>query len=226
MKILLIEDDVVNAKYIQKGLHELGHLVHIAKDGSDGVWMATEEVYDVIILDRMLPQIDGLRVLEVLREKGVLTPTIMLTAMGSIEDKVAGLRAGSDDYLVKPFAFSELYARICVIVRRSSGTPEKSELIAGPLRLNLLSRKLFYADNQIELQSTEFRLLEYLLRRKGQVVTRTMLLEGVWDFNFDPKTTVVETHISRLRTKLEEAGARSLIKTIRGAGYTIEDDEE
>lgn len=222
MKILVLEDDAKTADFIRSGLLEHGHTVDSCASGPEGLWLATENQYDVLIIDRMLAEGDGLEVIRRLRDKSIPTPALILTAMGSIEDRVEGLNAGGDDYLVKPFAFAELYARICSLARRPPLQDSPTVLKVGDLELNLLSRRVSRGGTVIEIQATEFRLLEYLMRRAGQVVTRTMLLEGVWDFNFDPKTSIVETHISRLRAKIELEGKPPLIRTIRGAGYMID----
>jgi two-component system, OmpR family, response regulator len=200
----------------------LGYTVDHAADGYAGLGLAQEDIYDVIILDRMMPKLDGLTVLRTLRDSGVKTPILFLTALGSIEDRVKGLEAGGDDYLVKPFAFAELHARVCSLARRPPLSDVQTVLQAGDLEMDLIKRTVMRAGGQIELQPTEFRLLEYLLRHVGRVVTRTMLLEGVWDFHFDPKTNIVDTHISRLRAKVDRGYDRELIHTVRGAGYKID----
>ena len=224
MRVLLIEDDLDVAGYIHKGLRESGHAVDMAHTGKDGLFMATSETYDVMIIDRMLPEIDGLTIITTLRGAGNSTPVLILSALGEVDDRVKGLRAGSDDYLVKPFAFTELLARIEVLHRRQHGTSTReTTLKTGDLTLDLLGRRVLRGDQEIDLQSREFRLLEYMLRHKGQVVTRTMLLEHVWDYNFDPQTNVIDVHISRLRSKIDKGYARQLITTVRGAGYMIED---
>lgn len=223
MKILLIEDDNQVREYIVKGMKEAGHTVDHADNGKDGLFLATTENYDVLIVDRMLPEIDGLTLIKTLRASDKSTPVIILSALGEVDDKVKGLRSGSDDYLTKPFAFSELLARVEVLGRRSSqGSSQVTKLSAGDLEVDLLTRKVTRADNVIDLQTREFRLLEYLLQHKGQIVTRTMLLEAVWDYHFDPQTNVIDVHISRLRKKIDDKKAE-LIKTVRGAGYIIED---
>ncbi|MEM9469400.1 MAG: response regulator transcription factor [Pseudomonadota bacterium] len=225
MRILVIEDDKEVLSYIQKGLEQEGHTVDKAEDGKQGLFLATTENYDVIIVDRMLPELDGLTVLKTLRGSDNNTPAIILSALGDVDDKVKGLRSGGDDYLVKPFAFAELLARIEVLEKRShmgDGTAE-TQLNAGDLTLDLLSRKVTRGPESIELQSREFKLLEYLLRHKNQVVTRTMLLENVWDYHFDPQTNVIDVHISRLRSKIDTDAENPIIRTIRGAGYIIED---
>ncbi|ATB35734.1 DNA-binding response regulator [Cystobacter fuscus] len=222
MRVLLIEDDTETAEYIRRGLGELGHGVDHAKDGHEGLMMATSSGYDVLVIDRMLPKLDGISLLKVLREGGTRTPVLFLTAMGSIEDRVKGLESGGDDYLVKPFAFSELHARLVSLCRRPPLQEVRTILTLADLEMDLLKRTVVRAGKVIELQPTEFRLLEYLLRHAGRVVTRTMLLEHVWNFNFDPKTSVVETHISRLRAKLDRGFGSELLHTVRGAGYKLD----
>ena len=222
MRILLIEDDARTAEYVRRGLTELGQVVDHAKGGQEGLLMATTGTYDVLVIDRMLPGIDGLTLLRMLREGHVRTPTLFLTAMGSIEDRVKGLESGGDDYLVKPFAFSELHARICSLGRRPPLQEVHTVLSLADLEMDLIKRTVVRAGRSLELQPTEFRLLEYLLRHAGRVVTRTMLLENVWSFHFDPKTNIVETHISRLRAKVDRGFDTSLIHTVRGAGYKLD----
>jgi two-component system OmpR family response regulator len=207
---------------VLRGLREHGHVADHAKEGHYGLILAGEEKYDVLVIDRMLPKLDGLTLLKTLREGGVKTPALFLTAMGSIEDRVRGLEAG-DDYLVKPFAFAELYARICSLSRRPPLEAQVTALRAADLEMDLLRRRVTRAGQPIVLQPTEFRLLEYLLRHVGRVVTRTMLLESVWEFHFDPKTTIVETHISRLRGKVDRGFRQELIKTVRGSGYMLDE---
>lgn len=224
MRILLVEDDAETASYIARGLEEAGHVVDRAADGQDGLFLATGGHYEVMVVDRMLPKLDGLAMVRALRAAGIVTPALFLTARAGVGDRVEGLEAGGDDYLVKPFAFAELLARINALARRPPWKPEATVLRVGDLELDLVRRTVTRAGRRIELQPREFRLLEYLMRRAGQVVTRTMLLEGVWDFHFDPKTTVVETHISRLRAKIDKGFERELIHTVRGAGYVIRAD--
>ena len=224
MRILCIEDDKELLDFVAKGLIEMGHIVDTAKDGNDGLFMATTELYDVLLVDRMLPGIDGLTLVKTLRGAGNLTPILIFSALGEVDDRVKGLRAGGDDYLVKPFAFSELLARIDALDRRFRQTAEiETTLQAQDVELDLLSRKAKRNGKEIPLQATEFRLLEYLLRHKGQIVTRTMLLEYVWDYHFDPQTNVIDVHISRLRQKIDKNSPHQLIKTMRGSGYIIED---
>jgi len=224
MKILVIEDDVQVAAYIQKGLKEHGHAADHADNGKDGLFLATTENYDALIVDRMLPGLDGLTLIKTLRGAGNATPALILSALGEVDDRVMGLRAGGDDYLTKPFAFTELMARLEVMGRRSA--PQAADTIklsAGKVEMDLLGRKVICNGKPVNIQSREFRLLEYLLRNKGRVVTRTMLLEHVWDYHFDPQTSVIDVHISRLRSKIDGDSEHSIIKTVRGAGYIIED---
>ncbi len=218
MKILLVEDDAETAAFIRRGLTEAGHVVDHAADGPDGLHLAMQASHDVLVVDRMLPKLDGLGLVRALRAAGLRTPVLFLTARTGVGDRVEGLEAGADDYLGKPFAFAELMARLNALARRPPMATEATTLQVADLEMDLLRRQVARAGRRIELQPREFRLLEYLMRRAGQVVTRTMLLEGVWDFHFDPKTSVVETHISRLRAKL---GEPLLIHTMRGAGYAI-----
>ena len=222
-KILVVEDDVTTADYIAKGLVENGYVVDRAADGRDGLFHAVEGTYAAVILDRMLPGMDGLAVLAALRAADVDTPVIILSALGSTDERVKGLKAGSDDYLVKPFAFSELLARLEVLQRRGAvhGEQVVTTLHCGDLSMDLLSHRVERAGNRVELQPREFRLLEFLLRNQGQVVTRTMMLEEVWDYHFDPGTNVIDVHISRLRKKIDESGDVSLLHTVRGVGYML-----
>lgn len=222
MKILVAEDDSDTASYLRTGLRELGHVVDIARDGRDAFMQASSEEYDLLVLDRMLPGMDGLAVLRALRDMGMTTPALFLTALDGVSDRVAGLDAGGDDYLVKPFAFSELVARLNALARRPRATAVETELTAEGVRIDLLTRRVTRDGQVIDLQPQEFRLLEYLMRHAGRVVTRTMLLEGVWGFHFDPKTSVVETHVSRLRAKVDRDFDKPLIKTVRGSGYLID----
>ncbi len=223
MKILIIEDDEKIRTYIHKGLKEAGHTADVAEDGEMGLHLASTEKYDVLIIDRMLPKIDGLAIIKSLRGSGNLTAVLILSSLGDVDDRVAGLRAGGDDYLVKPFAFIELLARVEALGKRvsMSGAAQSTLLKAQDLEMDLLGRRVRRGGKVIELQAREFRLLEYLLKFKGQLVTRTMLLEGVWDYHFDPQTSVIDVHISRLRKKLADS-ENTLIKTVRGAGYIIE----
>jgi two-component system, OmpR family, response regulator len=224
MKILLIEDDVTSAEHIVKSLGQHGHVVDHAGDGRDGLFLAAGEHYDVLIVDRMLPKLDGLAVVKTLRGADVNVPVLFLTTLDGIDDRVEGLEAGGDDYLVKPFAFAELLARVNALARRPPPSHQETKLCVGNLELDLLKRTALRAGQRIELQPQEFKLLEYLMRHAGQVVTRTMLLEYVWDFHFDPQTTVVETHISRLRSKIDKGHAHPLIHTVRGAGYCLSEN--
>ncbi len=225
MRILVIEDDANVAGFVAKGLREAGHVVDVADNGKDGLFLATTEAYDALVLDRMLPQVDGLTVLRTLRASGSAVPVLLLSALGEVDDRVQGLRAGGDDYLTKPFAFVELLARIEVLARRPrAGAAPETVLRVADLELDLLARSVRRAGHAIELQPREFRLLEYLMRHAGQVVTRTMLLEAVWDYHFDPQTNVIDVHVSRLRAKLDKGHPRPLIHTVRGAGYRLADD--
>ncbi|MFM2372927.1 MAG: hypothetical protein RIS85_2649 [Pseudomonadota bacterium] len=221
-KILIVEDDTATADFIAGGLTEEGFVVDRADNGRDGLFLGTDDGYACIVLDRMLPGLDGMAVLAALRGAGVATPVIVLSALGAAEDRIAGLTGGSDDYLVKPFAFAELLARIRLLIRRSqtSAIPE-TVLKCADLDMDLLARRVRRNGRTIDLQPREFRLLEFLLRHLDQVVTRTMLLEGVWDYHFDPGTNVIDVHVSRLRKKIDEGHAQPLLHTVRGAGYRI-----
>ena len=221
MKILVIEDDRETASYIVKGLEQQGFVVDHAEDGRDGLVQATCDSHDVLVVDRMLPGLDGLAIVKTIRGAGVKTPVIFLTTMSGIDDRVEGLEAGGDDYLLKPFAFSELLARINALARRPPLRDEETVLEVAGLKMDLIRRNVTRDGKTIDLQPREFRLLEYLMRNSGRVVTRTMLLEQVWDFHFDPKTNVVETHISRLRSKVDKPFETELIHTTRGAGYSL-----
>src|ERR1700722_16248859 len=221
LKILVIEDDRETADYISRGLREQGDVIDHAENGRDGLFHASDGGYDVLIVDRMLPGIEGLGLVRMLREANVRTPVLFLTALGGVGDRVRGLDAGGDDYLAKPFAFAELLARINALARRPPLVDVQTVLRAGDLEMDLLKRNVTRAGKEIELQPREFQLLEYLLRNADRVVTRTMLLEAVWDFHFDPRTNIVETHISRLRSKLSQRGDGELIHTVRGAGYVL-----
>lgn len=220
-KLLLVEDDHAMATYILKGLHETGYVVDHADNGRDGFFQGSDGSYDAIILDRMLPTMDGMAVLSALRGAKVETPVIILSALGTSDDRVAGLDEGADDYLTKPFAFAELLARLRLLLRKGGGAPVDTILRCEDLEMDLLSRKVKRQGNLIELQPREFRLLEYLMRHNEQVVTRTMLLEGVWDYHFDPGTNVIDVHISRLRKKIDEGYDNPLLHTVRGAGYRL-----
>jgi two-component system OmpR family response regulator len=221
MKLLLVEDDLETAGYLRRALAEAGHTVDHAASGRDGLLLAAGEAYDVMVLDRMLPRIDGLAILRTIRASGVKTPVLLLTALGGIDDRVEGLDAGGDDYLVKPFAFAELLARLNALARRPPTQDMRTTLCVADLEMNLPRRTVTRAGQRIELQPREFQLLEFLMRHVGRVVTRTMLLEAVWDFHFDPRTNIVETHISRLRSKIDRGHAHELIHTLRGAGYCL-----
>jgi two-component system OmpR family response regulator len=221
MKVLLIEDDEETSAYIACGLREQGHVVDLAAAGRDGLFLATDGGHDVLIVDRMLPGLDGIGLVQTLRETGVKAPVLFLTALGGVGDRVRGLEAGGDDYLVKPFAFAELLARVNALARRPPLTERATVLRAGDLEMDLLKRTVLRGGRPVELQPREFQLLDFLLRNADRVVTRTMLLEAVWDFHFDPKTNIVETHMSRLRSKLSQYGGAELIHTVRGAGYVL-----
>ena len=221
MKILLIEDDAEAAKYLAKGLREQGHVTDHATSGKDGLFLATTEKYDAMIIDRMLPEVDGLTIVQTLRASGNETPIILLTALDKVDEKVRGLKSGADDYLAKPYSFTELLARLETITRRKSGEKTQTKLACGDLEMDLLTRTVKRGGKEIDLQAREFALLEYLLRNSGQLVTRTMLLEHVWDYNFDPQTNVIDVHISRLRQKVDKGFDKSLIQTLRGSGYKL-----
>ena len=221
MKLLVIEDDREAAAYISKGLSESGYVVDHAPEGRTGLFMASSGSYDALIVDRMLPEMDGLALVAALRAAEVRTPVLILSALGAVDDRVKGLRAGGDDYLAKPFAFAELLARIEALLRRGSGGAATTRLKVGDLEMDLLARTVRRGGQEIELLPREFRLLEFLMRHAGQVVTRTMLLESVWDYHFDPQTNVIDVHVSRLRQKIDKGFARPLLHTIRGAGYCL-----
>ncbi len=220
VKILLIEDDSQTADYIAKGLREHGHVVDKTDNGRDGLYMATGEPYDVMIVDRNLPKMDGLSLVKAARASGTRTPVLFLTTMGGVDDRVAGFEAGGDDYLVKPFAFAELLARVGALARRPPIVATTSPKV-GDLEVDLLTRAVTRGGKRLDLLAQEFKILEYLMRHAGEIVTRTMLLEKVWDFHFDPKTNIVETHISRLRSKIDKGFDKPLLHTVRGAGYVI-----
>ena len=222
MRILVVEDDKDVAGFVVRGLKEAGHLVEHADNGRDGLFMAASENFDAVILDRMLPGgIDGLRLLETLRGQKNTVPVLFLSALAEVDDRVRGLKAGGDDYLTKPFAFAELLARVEALARRGKGDAPVTRLLVADLELDLLSRQVRRAGQKIDLQPREFRLLEYLMRHAGQVVTRTMLLESVWDYHFDPQTNVIDVHVSRLRQKVDKPFPSPLIHTIRNAGYML-----
>ncbi|HKF99950.1 MAG: response regulator transcription factor [Xanthobacteraceae bacterium] len=223
MRLLIIEDDRDAADYLVKAFREVGHVADHSADGDDGLAMALDGQYDVLIIDRMLPKRDGLSVIGTLRAKAIDTPALILSALGQVDDRVKGLRAGGDDYLPKPYSFSELLARVEVLARRRSGRSEETAYRVGDLELDRLSHRVTRGDSEIVLQPREFRLLEYLMKHAGQVVTRTMLLENVWDYHFDPQTNVIDVHMSRLRSKIDKGFARPLLHTVRGAGYVIRD---
>lgn len=223
MRVLIIEDEAETAAFLQKALKEVGHVAELATDGESGLARARSDAFDVLIVDRMLPRRDGLSVIAELRQEGVRTPVLILSALGEVDDRVKGLRAGGDDYLTKPYAFSELLARIEALARRSAPEEAVTRYVVGDLVLDRLSHKVTRAGEPIVLQPREFRLLEYLMKHAGQVVTRTMLLENVWDYHFDPQTNVIDVHISRLRAKIDKNFDKPLLHTVRGAGYTVRD---
>jgi two-component system OmpR family response regulator len=222
MKCLLIEDDATMADFVANGLRDIGHVVDVEERGDRGRSKAEEGHYDVLIVDRMLPGLDGLQLVSDLRRSGVASPVLFLTTMSGIDDRVAGLEAGGDDYLVKPFAFAELAARVSALARRPP-MASATQLKVADLEMDLVKRTVVRAGQKIDVQPREFQLLEYLMRNAGQIVTRTMLLENVWDFHFDPQTNIVETHISRLRGKVDRDFPQTLIHTVRGAGYCLRD---
>ncbi len=221
MKLLIIEDDKEAAEYLAKGLSEQGYTVDMAQKGKEGLFLAMSEKYDAMVIDRMLPEVDGLTIVQTLRASGNHTPVLMLTALGKVEERVKGLKEGADDYLVKPYSFTELLARLETITRRHAAEKTVTKLTCEDLEMDLLSRTVTRAGKKIDLQAREFQLLEYLMRNAGTVVTRTMLLEQVWDYNFDPQTNVIDVHISRLRQKVDKGFEKSLIHTLRGAGYKL-----
>ena len=221
MRILLVEDDAESADYVLQGLQEAGHNVVIAQDGRDGLFQAAGQDWDLLIVDRMLPQLDGLGMVRTLRAGGIEVPVLFLTTLGGIDDRVNGLNAGADDYLVKPFAFSELAARVAALGRRPRRAMQDTRLKVADLEMDLLARTVQRGGKPVDLQPREFRLLEFLMRHAEQVVTRTMLLEQVWELHFDPHTNVVESHISRLRAKIDKGFEAPLLHTVRGAGYCI-----
>ena len=223
MKLLVVEDDREAAAFLVKGLKESGHTVDHAADGREGLMLATTERFDAIILDRMLPGMDGLAIVAALRASDNATPVLILSALDQVDDRVRGLKAGGDDYLTKPYAFSELMARLESLLRRGAGGKTETKLKVGELEIDLLARTVRRGAAEIELLPREFRLLEYLMKHAGQVVTRTMLLENVWDYHFDPQTNVIDVHISRLRSKIDKGFAQPLLHTVRGAGYMIRD---
>ena len=224
MRLLIIEDDRDAADYLAKAFREVGHVADLATDGEEGLAQALDGQYDVLIVDRMLPKLDGLSIIGTLRSKGIETPALILSALGQVDDRVKGLRAGGDDYLPKPYSFSELLARTEVLARRRGGR-EETVYRVGDLELDRLSHQVTRGGSEIILQPREFRLLEYLMKHAGQVVTRTMLLENVWDYHFDPQTNVIDVHISRLRSKIDKGFTQALLHTVRGAGYVIRDSK-
>ena len=224
MRVLVVEDDREAASWLLKGLKEAGHIVDLAGDGETGLALAREGVHDAIIMDRMLPRMDGLTAIETLRDEDILTPVLILSALDDVDDKVSGLRSGGDDYLGKPYAFSELLARLEGLHRRRASEPPLTRLKVADLEIDLLARTVHRAGKTILLQPREFKLLEYLMRNAGRVVTRTMLLENVWDYHFDPQTNVIDVHISRLRSKIDKDFGQPLLQTVRGAGYSVRAD--
>jgi two-component system OmpR family response regulator len=225
MHLLVIEDDREAAQYLQKALRESGHSVEHAADGREGLFRATEGRYDLIIADRMLPHLDGLSIVSIMRQKGNATPVLILSALGTVDDRVRGLRAGGDDYLTKPFAITELLARIEALARRRATGDEMTRLKTADLELDLLTRRVSRGGRELDLTTKEFQLLEFLMRRAGQVVTRTMLLEGVWDLHFDPQTNLIDVHMSRLRQAIDRGFDKPLIQTVRGSGYRLGEQE-
>ncbi len=223
MRVLIIEDDVETALFLQKALKESGHTVDLAHDGDDGLAIARDGGHDVLIVDRMLPKQDGLSLVKTLRAEGVRTPVLFLSALGAVDDRVKGLKAGGDDYLTKPYAFTELLARIEALVRRVEPQEAQTRYQVGDLVIDRLAHRVTRAGEPVVLQPREYRLLEYMMRNAGQVVTRTMLLENVWDYHFDPQTNVIDVHVSRLRGKIDKGFDRPLLHTIRGAGYMLRD---
>jgi len=226
LRVLIIEDDEETLNFITSGLKQSGHVVDQASDGKDGLFLALENDYNVLVIDRMLPSLDGLSIVQTVRSSGKQTPILILSALGEVDDRVEGLQKGGDDYLVKPFAFSELVARLEALTRRAAGEIAETLLRVGNLEMDLLSHVVKRAGRTIELQPREFRLLEYLMRQAGQVVTRTMLLEKVWDYHFDPQTNVIDVHVSRLRSKIDKNFNQPLIHTIRGTGYVLREPED
>jgi two-component system OmpR family response regulator len=223
MRLLVVEDDREAAAYLRKALREAGHICEVAYDGEEGLALALDGEFDVFVVDRMLPKRDGLSLVSEVRKRGVRTPVLILSALGQVDDRVTGLRAGGDDYLSKPYAFSELLARIEALARRIAPQSADTVYKVGDLELDRLAHRVTRSGQEIPLQPREFRLLEYLLRHAGQVVTRTMLLENVWDYHFDPQTNVIDVHVSRLRSKIDKGFDRPLLHTVRGAGYMIRD---
>ncbi len=227
MRILVVEDDKEVASYLTKGLKEHNHVVDEARHGKDGLFLALSERFDAMIIDRMLPGVDGMTIVRSVRQADIKTPVLILSALGQVDDRVTGLREGGDDYLVKPFAFSELIARLDALMRRQAPESghEVTRLVVGGLEMDLLSRTVRRDGRTIDLQPREFALLEFLMRHAGQVVTRTMLLENVWDYNFDPQTNVIDVHVSRLRQKIDRGFDGEMLQTVRGAGYTLREPD-
>lgn len=223
-RILLVEDDQETADYVLKGLREEGYTAEHTKDGRDGLYLATSSQFDALIMDRMVPGMDGLTVIQALRAAKITTPIIILSALSQLDERVKGLRAGSDDYLTKPFGYSELSARLVNLLRRGAAPVAESALSCGDLNMDLLARQVSRGDKKIDLLPREMKLLEYFLRHKNRVVTRTMLLEQVWDYRFDPHTSVIDTHVSRLRKKIDEPFAKPLLHTVRGTGYRLAEE--
>ncbi len=222
-RILLVEDDAETLRFVERGLKEEGFAVETADNGRDGLYLATDGGHDAIILDRMLPGLDGLSLVKSLRAAGIRTPVLILTAISAVDERVSGLRAGADDYLVKPFSFQELLARVEALLRRPQEQPETVRLTCGDLEMDLLKRTVSRAGAELALTPMEFQILEFFLRRKDRVVTRTMLLEGIWGYHFDPQTNVVDVHVSKLRRRIDDDRKDTLIKTVRGHGYMLSD---
>jgi len=225
MKILLAEDDAKTASFVVKGLEQAAYIVEHCDNGQDALSKALNRKYDAAIMDIMMPGLDGLSVIGKMRGKNIKTPVIILSAKGSVDDRIRGLQKGGDDYLVKPFAFSELLARVQALVRRSSGSSEPSSLVVGDLTMDILSRKVYRGGERIDIQPLEYALLEYLMRNAGRVVSKTMIMENVWEYNFDPQTNVVEVRICKLRDKIDKPFKKKLIHTARGFGYVLEDKD-
>ena len=226
MRLLVVEDDKKIASFVKKGLEAAGFAVDHTPDGGEGLHLALTESYDASIIDLMLPKLDGLTLIENIRKERINTPIIILSAKGSIDDRVRGLQTGSDDYLTKPFAFSELLARVQALIRRSTGTSEPTTLSLADLSMDLLTREVYRAEKKMELQPREFSLLEYLMRNAGKVVSKTMIMEHVWDYHFDPQTNVVEARVSRLRDKIDKGVGHKLIHTVRGVGYVLKEESD
>lgn len=225
MRVLLVEDDTETATFLIKALKESGHNAEWAADGVTGLELAREGAFDVLLIDRMLPELDGLSIIHTLRKEGNQTPVLVLSALGEVDDRVKGLKAGGDDYLTKPYAYAELLARVEALSRRTTPGEQATRLVVGDLVLDRLSHAVTRAGEPITLQPREYRLLEYLMKHAGQVVTRTMLLENVWDYHFDPQTNVIDVHVSRLRSKIDKSFDKPLIHTVRGAGYVVRESD-